>query len=93
MRKRRTEIALLLLAGCMPGALHAQLPDQNSEGATLVMTYCTECHGAPNPKAHPPGEWQGVVNRMQNWRVTKGFGAIPDKDLAPLVDYLKKHGQ
>ncbi len=96
MKKRRIELAiLLLLSGCMPEKPSAQagLPDQNSKGAALVMGYCTECHGAPNPSAHTSSEWAGVVERMQNWRITKGFGAIPDKDMGPLLDYLKQHGR
>ncbi len=71
----------------------ATLPEPNSKGAALVTNYCTECHGAPYPSAHPAREWPAVVARMQNWRVTKGFGEIPEKDLAPLVDYLEKNGR
>lgn len=96
MKKRRAElICLCLLAGCMPATLFAQieLPDQNSPGAALVTGYCTECHGTPSPDAHTAREWPFVVERMQNWRITKGFGPIPKKDIGPLIDYLEKHGR
>ncbi|MHB1301170.1 MAG: hypothetical protein ACYCY8_09945 [Burkholderiales bacterium] len=88
-------VIALLMAGCSQKAqvAAAELPDQGSPGAALVTGYCTECHGAPSPSSHSAKEWAGVVERMQNWRVTKGFGAIPDRDLGPLLDYLKSHGR
>jgi cytochrome c5 len=98
MKKRRVEsglIVLLLLAGCTSGETGMQaatLPDPGSPGAVLVMTNCTACHGAPMPSSHPAKEWPAVVARMQNWRVTKGFDAIPGKDVKPLLDYLESHG-
>lgn len=95
MKKRSFEVLVLLIAGFMPARLFAQveLPDPHSPGAGLVTGYCTECHGVPDPASHPAAEWPAVVERMQNWRITKGFGPIPDKDLAPLVAYLQKHGR
>lgn len=96
MKRRRVEsglIFLLLLGGCSTGKTEAQLPDPDSPGAALVIANCTECHGLPMPSSHPAKEWAGVVRRMQNWRITKGFGEIPDKDLGPLIEYLKNHGR
>ncbi|MBY0577663.1 MAG: hypothetical protein K2P57_01305 [Burkholderiales bacterium] len=85
-------IVLLFVAGCTP-APQPQLPDPGSQGAALVMANCTECHGAPMPSVHPAKEWAGVLRRMQNWRTTKGMGPIPEKDVAPLLEYLKSHGR
>ncbi len=84
-------LALFMAAGSQEAS--AALPDTGSAGAAFVAGYCTQCHGAPSPSSHSAREWAGVVERMQNWRVTKGFGAIPDRDLGPLLDYLKRHGR
>ena len=96
---KRVELVLLafLLAGCgaetKTETARVNLPDQDSAGAQLVMADCTECHGVPQPSAHPAGEWAGVVRRMQNWRTTKGFGPVPEKDEAVLIQYLQEHAK
>lgn len=85
-----------LLAGALFAALPASaadLPDPHSQGSVLVMGYCTECHGAPMPTSHTAVEWPQVVARMQNWRITKGVGEIPKKDVEPIIDYLKRHAK
>ncbi len=87
----RAACAFAFMAVCSQEA-SAALPDPDP-GAALVAGYCTQCHGAPSPSSHSAREWAGVVDRMQNWRVIKGFGAIPDGDLRPLLDYLKRHGR
>ena len=86
-------VALFVMMMGLPSARAADLPDPKSPGAALVMGYCTECHGVPLPSSHIGAEWAGVVARMQNWRITKGFGEIPKKDLDPLIDYLRRHGR
>ncbi len=99
MGMKRVELALLafLLAGCgaetKKEVAVVTLPDQDSAGAQILISDCTECHGAPQPSAHPAGEWAGVVRRMQNWRTTKGFGVIPEKDEAVLIRYLQEHSR
>ena len=90
--KRIDWLAASALLAALPASA-ADLPDPHSPGAVLLMGYCTECHGAPSPAAHPANEWAQVVARMQNWRITKGMGEIPSKDVLPLVDYLKRHAQ
>ncbi len=86
----------LLLAATLSVALPAgaaDLPDPHSQGAALLMGYCSQCHGAPQPSAHVASEWPQVVARMQNWRITKGMGEIPKKDVEPIIDYLKRHAR
>lgn len=90
--KRIDWLLAAVLSAALPAAA-ADLPDPQSQGAALVTAYCTECHGAPSPAAHPAKEWAQVVARMQNWRITKGMGEIPKKDVEPLIDYLRRHGR
>lgn len=84
-----------MLQGCKPATevVAKELPDKGSMGAAMVYANCTQCHGAPSPTAHSAEEWDGVVRRMQNWRVTKGFNAISGEDSAVLLAYLKKYAR
>ena len=88
---RRIELLLACVLAAAASVNAADLPDPQSPGATLVISYCSQCHGLPNAASHSAQEWPSVVARMQNWRITKGFGEIPPKDVAPLTDYLKRH--
>ena len=90
--KRIDWLAASALLAALPASA-ADLPDRHSSGAVLLMGYCTECHGAPMPTSHVAAEWPQVVARMQNWRITKGMGEIPKKDVEPIIDYLKHHAK
>lgn len=46
------------------GVNAADLPDPHGPGATLVGTYCAQCHALPSPVAHSATDWPGVVRRM-----------------------------
>ena len=42
----------------------ADLPAPESPGASMVVTYCTGCHGLPSPKTHSATDWPSVARRM-----------------------------
>lgn len=46
------------------GVNAADLPDPHGAGATLISTYCAQCHALPSPVAHSATDWPGVVRRM-----------------------------
>ena len=82
-----------------------QLPEPDSEGARLTVTYCVQCHYPPNPAMHDAAKWKLVVTRMV-WRM-QGKGNMgklmqdmmadvktPSADeQARLVRYLQKYAQ
>jgi hypothetical protein len=69
------------------------LPEPDSVSAKLYVANCSECHAAPHPDAHPANEWQNIIYRMQNYRVTKGHGAIPEPEVRRILSYLKQHAR
>jgi len=47
-----------------PGLASDLLPDVGSQGATLMESYCTQCHALPGPGRHTAEEWPQVLDRM-----------------------------
>jgi cytochrome c5 len=47
-------------SGIAPG----DLPDPQSQGAQLLVTYCSQCHALPVPTAHSATDWPSVARRM-----------------------------
>jgi cytochrome c5 len=47
-------------AGIAPG----DLPDPQSPGAQVLVTYCGQCHALPVPTAHSATDWPSVARRM-----------------------------
>lgn len=47
-----------------PGMQPQDLPQPESQGASLLQTYCAQCHALPGPGRHTAGEWQSVLDRM-----------------------------
>lgn len=74
------------------GPLPDDLPESRSNGAYLLVTYCTACHPLPSPASHSATDWPGVVRRM--WLRAEGIGPaylvpIPTpSDRVTLVQYL-----
>lgn len=66
-------------------------PDIQSPGYAALNEQCSSCHASPRPEAHTIPEWERVVRRMQSYRVQRGLGAIADRDMQALLDYLKKY--
>lgn len=42
----------------------ALLPDSQSQGALLLVRYCSQCHNLPGPGSHTAEEWPAVEERM-----------------------------
>lgn len=71
------------------------LPDASSSGATLVSTFCAQCHAAPQPALHTAKEWAGVTQRMRvhmdgGWQGIKSPG---EQEMKSIVDYMQKHAR
>lgn len=81
-----------------PGLDPRLLPEPRSEGAQLLVRYCTQCHNLPGPGMHTAGEWPAVVARM-NGRMQMmsggmmGVRAPSAAELDTLTVYLQEHAQ
>jgi cytochrome c2 len=81
-----------------PGVRPEDLPDPNSQGARLLVYYCTQCHNLPSPSMHTAEEWPAVVDRMLG-RMSRvsGMGQMMTINIPlpveqqEMVAYLKAH--
>jgi hypothetical protein len=83
----------------------AQLPEQQSNGAKLVVAYCVQCHNLPNPAMHHAEKWPSIVQRMVLRMEGKGnlgtlmaemmagVKAPGAEDTKAIVAYLQRHAQ
>lgn len=88
--------ALLLAAAKValptPGTTPADLPDADSQGAQLIVQYCTACHGLPSPGTHSATDWPRYIRRM--WVRVEGlperFGVpVPSRgERQVMLEYL-----
>jgi len=80
----------------MPGARDAvPLPEAGSRGATLVATYCTQCHAAPSPTLHTSAEWESVLTRMQV-HMSSGLPGIKTpsaEEIRSLLAYMQRYAR
>jgi cytochrome c5 len=80
----------------MPGAANAQpLPEPESRGATLVTTYCTQCHAAPSPSLHTAADWANVTSRMQ-LHMSSGLSGIKtptEEEMRMILAYMQQHAR
>ncbi len=60
----REALAELMRAWVPPRSEPSALPEPNSRGAKLLTTYCTQCHGLPDPKSYSGDKWPDVMERM-----------------------------
>jgi cytochrome c553 len=60
----REVLAELMRASVPPRSEPSALPEPNSLGAKLLTTYCTQCHGLPDPKSYSGDKWPDVMERM-----------------------------
>jgi Cytochrome C oxidase, cbb3-type, subunit III len=83
-----------------PGVSPENLPDPKSEGAQLLVYYCTQCHNLPSPSMHTAEEWPVIIDRMfrRISRMSGGMGMMmsvempsPDEQRT-IVSYLVSHG-
>jgi len=95
-----------LLERILPPTFEAsRLPEPDSRGARLTLTYCVQCHNLPNPAMHDAARWPGVVARMVPRMEGKGnLGKVmgdmmagvrspSEEEARVIVAYLRKHGQ
>ncbi len=61
----------LVLASCTPKATTATAPvvatstaEQMAQGKTIFENSCGRCHKLPDPTAHTPVQWVGIMNSM-----------------------------
>lgn len=77
------------------GTTATDLPDPNSRGAKLLVTYCVGCHALSPPSMHSATDWPRVVRRM--WlrmdRLPERYGIrVPEVgERRVLLDYLNEH--
>ncbi len=82
------------LAACDAGGDGAPMPDypaMDSKGFKAFSRWCADCHRPPMPARHDAAGWEKVVRRMQQHRVDRGLGPIPEQEMALVLDYLKAH--
>jgi cytochrome c5 len=92
MQQRLLEAASIALP---PGVAADSLPEANTPGATILESYCTQCHALPSPSMHGSVDWPAVTRRM--WvridMMAGGLGIrIPSTaERAQLLGYLQRH--
>jgi mono/diheme cytochrome c family protein len=67
-----------------PGMQPQDLPQPESQGASLMQTYCAQCHALPGPGRHTADEWRAVLDRMTLLMdVSSRFGGLMGKVKVP----------
>ena len=67
-----------------PGIQPWDLPHPQSQGASLLQTYCSQCHELPGPGRHTAEEWHAVLDRMNLLMdVASRFGGLMGKVKVP----------
>ena len=88
------------MKGVLPPEFIGVLPEFDSKGATLLRTYCVQCHNLPAPGLHTADEWPKVVARMVA-RINRYRSTNPDlhkvkepspAELGELLSYLQRFG-
>ena len=79
----------------MPGIGTAKpLPEPGSRGATLIATYCTQCHAAPSPALHTAAEWAAVTSRMRlNMSSLPGVKTPTEEEMRMILAYMQQHAR
>ena len=89
-----------MMGGMLPPGITPQdLPEPESRGATLLSTYCSQCHNLPSPRMHTAEDWPRVAGRMlMRERMMAGMRGMMMRVKAPtpqdeeaLLQYLKAH--
>lgn len=89
-----------MMGGMLPPGITPQdLPEPESRGATLLSTYCSQCHNLPSPRMHTAEDWPRVAGRMlMRERMMARMRGMMMRVKAPtpqdeeaLLQYLKAH--
>lgn len=77
------------------GIDEADLPEPKSQGAQLLVRYCTQCHDLPPPVLHTSTEWPMVLARMERrMEMMAQMGSIQNpsnKEQATILNYLQRN--
>lgn len=107
-RERMKEMMEEMMSGRLPPDIEPEdLPEPDSEGAQLLVRYCSQCHNLPSPLMHTAEEWlpamERMVSRMEMMRERRGgMGGMmmrgmmdvesPSKsEQKTLLAYLQRH--
>ncbi len=64
-RAQMEDMMQRMMHGVLPPGIKAEnLPDPGSNGAKLLVRYCSQCHNLPSPAMHTAEEWPSVTGRM-----------------------------
>lgn len=78
------------------------LPEPDSQGAQILQSKCTQCHGLVSPRQHASQEWPHIVDRMdRRMRMMSGGGMgmmrrsniqpLSGKEKGILLTYLQQN--
>jgi len=86
-------VSFLLLAcnNSQQSKVKHEIPDAESAGAKIFVSFCGDCHAPPRIKSHKHNEWTNIVERMQTHRLKKAYKLLTDGEKETLLTYLKKH--
>ena len=103
MNQNHMEMMQEMMSGRLPPGIEPEdLPDPESEGAKLLLRYCTQCHNLPSPAMHTSEEWPDVAQRMfsrlrmmsgmrEEWMGMMWMKAPSAEEQEIIVAYLKAH--
>lgn len=79
------------------GVAANQLPDPQSKGAALLVSYCGQCHNLPSPKMHSTDDWPLRFEKMMDHAMlmsgaSRGVKVPAEKEKKEIVSYLEKNG-
>jgi cytochrome c2 len=66
------------------------LSHSQSPAGQAFINACSRCHALPDPAAHTPREWAGVVDRMEMNMANMGMGPMDAKQKTEILTYLKE---
>jgi mono/diheme cytochrome c family protein len=89
-RDEQGEIVRYLQEHALRSIDPSALFDASDGAATLFTDKCSRCHALPDPTAHTPGEWPGVVERMRSHMRSMSVAEITDEEARSIVGFLER---
>lgn len=74
---------------------HRQSPEQYLEGKDLaqlegeIRTFCSQCHGFPEPELYPASRWPAEVDRALRFHRESGLTEIPTPDTRAILAWYQ----
>lgn len=103
MMNRNRQMMQDMMSGRLPPGISTEdLPDPDSQGAKLMVGYCTQCHNLPSPFMHTSAEWPAVAQCMfdrisilagmsSGWMGMMRMKAPSSEQQEIIVSYLQAH--